>query len=124
MVADDGSSTAPLAAAETTGRWVVTFAEGTGPKDHATLLHSAGLTNVASSLDFEGQVMNIQQTEGSDAASFAELGVAVVSSEPAAMSTMQAAADGAILAIEPEYVHHILEPSGNDDYIRGYRDGV
>jgi subtilisin family serine protease len=110
--------------AETTGRWVVTFADAGDETDHAATLRSAGVSNVASSLDYEDQVLDVAQTQASDAVVFAELGVAVVSGAPTQVSAMQASAGGDIVSVEPEYVHHVLEGTGGNDYVTGYRDGV
>src|SRR5437870_12194215 len=41
--------------AVTTGRWVITFARGGQAADPIAILRTAGLSNVASSLDFEDQ---------------------------------------------------------------------
>ena len=110
--------------AETTGRWVVTFADEGDLADHAATLRSAGVSNVASSLDFDDQVVDIAQTDTGDAVVFAELGVAVVSEDPSRVSAMQSSAGGAIVAVEPEYVHHVLQDPGGTEYVAGYRDGV
>ena len=46
--------------AETTGRWVVTFADDEDV-DPATILRSAGVSNVASSLEFAEQALDVAQ---------------------------------------------------------------
>jgi hypothetical protein len=89
-----------------------TFADEGDGADLAATLRSAGVANVASSLDFEGQVLDVDQARAGDAVVFAELGVAVVSVDPSRVSAMQSAAGPAIVAVEPEYVHHVLEGSG------------
>ena len=118
------ASTGFEATAETTGRWVVTFAEAGDGADHAATLRSVGLASVASSLDFDGQVVDIAQTDAGEAVVFAELGVAVVSGDSSRVSAMQSSAGGAIVSVEPEYVHHVLQGSGGNEYVTGYRDGV
>src|SRR5690349_8883150 len=114
--------TSPGGTAETTGRWVVTFADEDEADLEATL-RGAGVSHVASSRDFAEQVLDVGQAQAGDAVVLAELGVAVVSAEPAQVTAMRAAAPGAILSVEPEYVHHILSLPGSD-YLRGYQDGV
>lgn len=107
--------------AETTGRWVLTFADEVEPAD---TLRSAGVSNLASSLDFDDQAMDIAQTEGSDAVVFAELGVAVATGDLSKMSAMQSSTEGSIVAVEPEYVHHVLPSAGSNEYLTGYQDAV
>ncbi|HEY0168758.1 MAG TPA: S8 family serine peptidase [Jatrophihabitans sp.] len=110
--------------AQKTGRWVVTFADAGDQSAHVATLRSAGVSNVVSSLDFQGQAVQVAQTESSDAVIFSELGVAVVSADPARASEILSAAGGAVVSVEPEYVHHALGGPGGDEYLRGYRDGV
>lgn len=119
----DASSVPYQEAVETTGRWLVTFAEAEDGGDNASALRSAGLSNVASSRDFDDQAVDVAQLDGSDAVIFAELGVAVVSMDPARIGAMRAAEGGAILSVEPEHVLHVLQGPG-PEYLRGYRDGV
>jgi subtilisin family serine protease len=110
--------------AQTTGRWVVTFADAGDESAHAATLRSAGMSNVMSSLDFEGQAMELAEAGSSDAVMFAELGVAVVSADPRQASGIRSAAGGAVVSVEPEHVQHVLPAAGDDRYLQGYRDGV
>jgi subtilisin family serine protease len=130
-----GQSGAGLAEAQTTGRRVVVFAEDNGTADPAETLRSiAGVSEVASTRDFAGQAMDMSQTQSAGATVFAELGVAVVAADVGQVAALEAAAArGAILAVEPELVHHVLADAGGGvsrgdgvsvDYVRGYRDGV
>ena len=109
---------APVA---TTGRFIVVFAEGTDAR--AMLASTAGLGNVADSRDFAAQAVDFGQTAGSDAVWFDNLGVAVVSAEPAQLGALRTveAGDGAIVSVSPELIHHVLADPG---YVQGYRDGV
>ena len=107
--------------AETTGRWVVTFADNGDEADPESTLRTAGVSHVANSRDFAEQALDVAQAQAGDAVVLAELGVAVVSAEPAQMTAMRAAAAGSIVSVEPEYVHHVLPDS---EYVRGYQDGV
>src|SRR6478609_2299023 len=102
--------------AETTGRWVVTFADE-DEADLAAMLRGVGVSHVASSRDFAEQALDVGQAQAGDAVVLAELGVAVVSAEPAQVTAKRAAAPGAIVSVEPEYVHHIL-PLPGSDYLR------
>src|SRR3954452_2392601 len=109
--------------AETTGRHVVVFAEDdTGPE--ALLSDVAGLSSVASSREFGAEGMDMAQATGADATYFAELGIAVVSADTNQLAALQTApaAQGRVLSVSPELVHHVLAESG--DYVRGYRDGI
>src|SRR4051812_17066661 len=109
--------------AETTGRHVVVFAEDdTGPE--ALLSDVAGLSSVASSREFGAEGMDMAQATGADATYFAELGIAVVSADTDQLAALQTApaAQGRVLSVSPELVHHVLAESG--DYVRGYRDGI
>src|SRR6476620_6385503 len=85
--------TSPGGTAETTGRWVVTFADEDEADLEATL-RGAGVSHVASSRDFAEQALDVGQAQAGDAVVLAELGVAVVSAEPAQVTAMRAAAPG------------------------------
>jgi subtilisin family serine protease len=119
-VPDDGSFPA-VSTAQTTGRYVVVFAEEAD--DPSSVLGSvAGLGNVASSRDFEDQAVDMADTEGADATVMQDLGMAVVTADPDQVGALQtsAAARGNVVAVAPELVHHAM-PS---DYLRGYLHGV
>ncbi len=108
--------------AQTTGRYVVVFADASDPAP--MLREMAGMSSVASSRDFSGQAMNMDETAGADATVFAELGMAVVSGDPTQMGTLTQAATErgtSVLAVVPELIHHVLPSPG---YVEGYRDGV
>jgi subtilisin family serine protease len=109
--------------AQTTGRYVVVFAED-GEKNGAAALRAAGLPNVASSSDFDAQALDLAQTEAADAVVFSELGVAVVTADPTQLSSLRSTDRGRILAVEPELVFHLLSRPASQDYLLGYRDGV
>ena len=113
-----------------TGRRIVVFAPGDGSASYAsTLRQVAGMTSVASTTDFAGQALDIEQTRSAQATVFAELGVAVVDADADQVVALDAMCsdDGAIRSIEPERVQRIraAESAGaSSDYLRGYRDGV
>jgi subtilisin family serine protease len=109
--------------AETTGRYIVVFAQdGTNT---SAVLESAGLSNVADSRDFHGREVDVSETSGADATVFGTLGIAVVSAEPDQIGALQTSheAQGAVLSVSPELVHHILTVAPGE-YVRGYRDAV
>ncbi len=113
-----------------TGRRIVVFAPGDGSASYAsTLRQVAGMTSVASTTDFVGQALDIEQTRSAQATIFAELGVAVVDADADQAVALDAmcSEDGAIRSIEPERVQRIRTnepPAMSADYLRGYRDGV
>ncbi len=115
---------------DTTGRRIVVFAPDGGSSSYAsTLRQVAGMTSVASTADFQGQVLDIEQSRSAQATIFAELGVAVVDADADQIIALDAmcADDGAIRSIEPERVQRIRADQsggGSPDYLRGYRDGV
>ncbi len=98
-----------LGTAQTTGRYLVVFADTDG--DPRPLLQSVtGLTHVASSRDFDDQRVDTSETAEADATIFAELGIAVVTVDPEQLGALQTAAEarGAIVATAPELIHHVL----------------
>ena len=110
----------PLGSAQTTGRYVVVFAEEGDP---GPLLAEAGLSTIAYSGDYAASAMDMAETAGADARVFTQLGIAVVTldSDQAEALNSSEAARGHVLAIAPELVHHVLPAGG---YLEGYRDGV
>lgn len=114
---------AQLGTAQTTGRFIVVFAEDDA--DPAAMLAGvAGLSNVANSRDFEGQATDMAASRDADATVFSELGMAVVTADPEQLGAMQtsAQAQGNIVAVAPELIHHVLPDPA--EYIRGYREAV
>ena len=84
----------------------------------------AGISEVASSRDYSGQAMDMTQVDDAAGAVFDELHMAVVTGDPSQLASLQeSAADsgGAVLAVVPELIHHVMDPPG---YLEGYRDGV
>ena len=114
---------------EFTGRYLVVFndeMQGDAKAINQTLRSSAGLTNLASTLDFEEGAVDPDQTESADGTVFAALGIAVVSAEPSQAGALTALEeDPRILAVEPERIQYAIQDvMVSVDYIRGYRDGV
>ncbi|HVF13224.1 MAG TPA: S8 family serine peptidase [Acidimicrobiales bacterium] len=116
-----------------TGRYIVVFAdEVSGDSDAMTeaLGSVAGVNSVANSMDYEAGAVDADDSLGADATVFAELGVAVVDSDPTQTGAMEAAvaSDSRILAVEPERILYAIDDSGNIspsmDYVRGFRDAT
>lgn len=121
--APESAAAAGYAGAETTGRFIVVFARDEGTP--ASVLESAGLSNVADSRDFRDREVDVSETSGADATFFSSLGMAVVSAAPEQITALQSpeAAQGAVLSVSPELIHHVMA-AGPTEYVRGYRDAV
>ena len=114
---------ADYSSAETTGRFVVVFAQA--DSNPSSVLESAGLSNVADSRDFQDREVDVSETSGADATLFGSLGIAVVSAEPEQIGALQRSneAQGAVLSVSPELVHHVLTTAPSE-YMRGFRDAA
>jgi subtilisin len=124
---------APLSdqTSDLTGRYIVVFSDevaGDAGASAAALQSLDGVSNVASSLDFDEGAVDLEQTDSADATIFAELGVAVVAADPSAGGRIAAFAesDSRILAVEPERIQYAIDERGalSIEYVRGFRDGV
>lgn len=107
--------------AETTGRFVVVFAEQeSSPQE---LLQEAGLSSVADSRDFGEESVDVSVTSGADAVVFHNLNVAVVTADAGQLAAMEASTShaGAVLSVSPELVHHVLAPAQTDSLTAAYR---
>jgi subtilisin family serine protease len=116
-----------LGTAETTGRYVVVFADADDDTASDVLRSMPGISEVADARDFGGDPGPgaLEQLEGADATWIPGLGVAVVSAEPADVGLLQTqeSTRGSILVVEPELVHRVQDP-GSPEYLAGYQDGV
>ncbi|RDV10461.1 peptidase S8 [Arthrobacter sp. RT-1] len=114
---------ADYSGAETTGRFVVVFAQD--ESNPSSVLESVGLSNVADSRDFGDREVDVSETSSADATFFSSLGIAVVSAEPEQIGSLQTSqgVQGAVLSVSPELVHHVLT-SAPSEYVRGFRDAV
>jgi subtilisin family serine protease len=113
------SGAEPAGTAETTGRYVIVFANPN--TDNVRMLQSTvGVASVASSRDFDDQRVDPNQA---DATVFAELGIAVTALDPSQLNVMRTAseAQSAVRSISPELIHH---PLADTSYVAGYRDGA
>lgn len=103
---------------ETTGRFIVVFAEGTDAP--ATVLQeTAGLRDVAHSHELRGDTSQVTTTD----TVFDQLGMAVVDADPDQVGALRSVAErkgGQVLAFSPELVHHVR----GTDYAQGYADGA
>ncbi len=125
MLPEDTGSAAGVtssAPAETTGHYVVVFAEDGDKRAQLGALRAVGMSNVANSQDFDAQALDVAQAQDADGLFLAELGVAVVTADPGQLASMQSSTG--ILAVEPELVFRVLSESRSLDYVSGYRDGV
>lgn len=119
-----------LNVSETTGRFVVTFREGTHTEALAALKKEAGLTKakLMNSADFGESGVKIEQFPDDGGLVFENLGIAVldIGSEAAGALSLVSGEDSAILAIEPEGVMYALtEPSKLTlEYLRGFKDAA
>lgn len=135
---------------EFTGRYIVTFKEGSEKQAMSLMSRSAGIGEVARAADFAAAAVDTETLGGGGSVYFDEIGVAVVEAPPDAMGALSAAAseddESAILAVEPERIMYALQeelpdtfepptlptpvPSNGGDltdtltYLRGYRDSV
>ncbi|MFL5107859.1 MAG: S8 family peptidase [Xanthobacteraceae bacterium] len=137
----DGGDLGSVATAPggTTGRFLVLFKEGAGPKAVSSLSKAAGLS-IASTADFKDGGANVEALGKSEGLVFPDLGVAVVNTPPTEIHAFAATEESNILAIEPERIVYAIEDgplvpapplalpqSGTGvsfDYLRGYRDAV
>ena len=128
----DSNDEVPLSdqTSELTGRYIVVFSDEVADDAAASaeaLQSLDGVSNVASSLDFDEGAVDLEQTESADATIFAELGVAVVAADPSRGGEIAAFAesDSRILAMEPERIQYAIDQGPVSlEYVRGFRDGV
>jgi len=114
-----------------TGRQLVLYDPDAGEEVLESIGGMAG-GRVARASDFDGSAVDAGQVADASVVVFERLGVAVVSGEPAGVSSLRAAVDapGPILAMEPEQVMWAVKDdvldvaAGAEDYARGYGDGV
>ncbi len=111
---------------ETTGRYIITFREDAVTEGLDLLRDQAGITGLANAADFPDSALDFSQIEAAGGAVFPTLGVAVVSLDEGAFSSIMTSAgeDSVILAIEPETTFYAIGDGLSVDYLRGYRDAV
>jgi subtilisin family serine protease len=107
---------------ETTGRQIVVFADDDA--DAAIDWGRAGISAVADSRDFTDGGLPPETIHDADASVFAQLGIAVVSADPAQVAMLASAESTGrrVLSVSPELVHHVLQDVL--EYAQAYRDGV
>ncbi|MEG4963128.1 MULTISPECIES: S8 family serine peptidase [unclassified Microcoleus] len=111
---------------ETTGRYIITFREDAVTEGLDLLNDQTGITGLANAGDFPESALDFSQIEAAGGAVFPTLGVAVVSLDEGAFSSIMTSAgeDSAILAIEPERTFYAISDGLSAEYLRGYRDAV
>lgn len=111
---------------ETTGRYIITFGEDAVTEGLDLLSDQTGIRGLANASDFADSALDLSQIEAAGGAVFPTLGVAVVSLDEEAFSSVMTSAgeDSAILAIEPERTFYAIGDGLSADYLRGYRDAV
>lgn len=111
---------------ETTGRYIITFREDAVIEGLDLLNDQTGIHGLANAADFPDSALDLAQIEAAGGAVFPTLGVAVVTLDEAAFSSVMTSAgeDSAILAIEPETIFYAIEEGLSVDYLQGYRDAV
>jgi subtilisin family serine protease len=111
---------------ETTGRYIVTFQDGAVPEGIAALRDVAGISTLPNARDFDDSALDIGQLDAAGGATFPTLGVAVVSMDDLALSSVMniVGENSAILAIEPERIYYAIEEGLSPEYLKGYRDAV
>ncbi len=115
---------------ETTGRYIVTFKEGTRTEALNSLKKDGGVAkaDVMMSSDFHAEGIDIAQVPNNGGVYFENLNIAVMNIDPVASGIMaaEAGAGSAILAVEPEGIMYALGAAGgvSGDYLRGFRDAA
>jgi subtilisin len=111
---------------QTTGRYIITFREDAVTEGLDLLSDQTGIRGLANAADFPDSALDLSQIEAAGGAVFPTLGVAVVSLDEGAFSSIMTSAgeDSAILAIEPETTFYAIEEGLSVDYLQGYRDAV
>ena len=109
----------------TTGRYIITFRDNAVTAGIAALSDQAGITGLVSAADFPESALDLSQLEAAGGAVFPMLGLAVVSLDDAALSSVMSAVgqESAILAIEPERIFYAIG-AVQEDYLQGYRDAA
>lgn len=113
----------PRGTAQTTGRYVVVFAQGAD--DPEPMLRSvAGISSMASTREYGARGIDLDEAGAADATFYANLGIAVVTADQSQRAALQTSdeARGQIVAVAPELIHHVMDSGA--DYLRGYRHGV
>ncbi len=112
----------------TTGRYVVVLSDevhGDAAAMAQTLRSVGAVTSIASTRDFAASALDVGQARDADATVFAELGIAVVTAEPAQAMRAAAATDPRIVAVEPERIlYAITDTALPAEYLLGYRDAA
>ncbi|PQO43809.1 S8 family serine peptidase [Blastopirellula marina] len=112
---------------ESTGRFLVTFREKAVDEGLSLLASSTGIGKLASTADFKTEGVDAKTIEAEKGVVFANLGIAVVSCDPAAAAQVFRSAEdeSAILSIEPERIAYASRDEvASPGYLQGYSEGV
>jgi subtilisin len=115
---------------QTTGSFLVLFAENNHDQGIKTIQKVTGFSQVIKSSDFSGDRFNASRLASSDPIFFDTLGVAVVNLDSEQMKSIDRAIkddSNPILAMEPERVVYAISetpPTEWIEYLKGYRDAV
>ena len=127
----DGAGASRTEGGETTGRFIVVLSnevQGDAGAMAAALQSVAGVSRVASPLDYESRALDVRDAATADATVFPTLGVAVLPADRSRLASINTAVgqDPRVLAVEPERVLYVRSEQVGDplEYARGYRDGV
>ncbi len=121
------SSPSGAQADESTGRYIVTFANGKLSEGLAHLKKKAGIGKLPSASDFSDSALDLDQVESSGGAVYPRLGLAVLTLDEGLLNSITETHRGesTILDIEPERMFYCLSGATLDSlYLQGYRDAV
>ncbi|MFM7039544.1 MAG: S8 family peptidase [Planctomycetaceae bacterium] len=125
-----GSGAGDQSAPAFTGKQLVLLREDGLKEGLQTLRNVTGLREVCNAADYVNSAVDMATANASSVFVLDKLQVAVVDTDPEQLGGLQAAAaaDGAILAVEPEQVLYALsDPVSSSfpfEYLRGYKDAV
>jgi subtilisin family serine protease len=115
--------------AETTGRFLVTLTDecvGNTKLAVDAVKATTGVGSVATSDEYEENAVDMAEAADAEAVVFTDLGIALVSGGGGREQVLAAAAaDGRVLAVEPEPIFYATETAAPDlEYFRGYKAAV
>jgi subtilisin len=126
-----GGGVARAEGGETTGRFIVVLSnevQGDAGAMTQALQSVAGVSSVASPLDYASRALDVREAESADATVFPTLGVAVLPADRNRLASINTAVaqDPRVVAVEPERILYVRSDQGGPslEYARGYRDGV
>ncbi len=128
---EGGGAVSRAEGGETTGRFIVVLSnevQGDAGAMTEALQSVAGVSSVASPMDYESRALDVREAESADATVFPTLGVAVLPADRNRLASINTAVsqDPRVLAVEPERILYVRaeQVGASLEYARGYRDGV